>query len=385
MKNGLDKGIILYFEDDQSLSEIITDYLTDEGYQVMHFLHFPEGGVQEIQDRLSEPPEIVLMDIGMPGINGYDACKKLKTDYLDEDTPVLFISGKISEKDILDAYEAGADDYLTKPLRIKQLCIKLEQYAKAKHDNLIRKTQISGAQKIAFEAMTTSSELGEILRFHEESYLIRNIDELASLMLKAIAKFSLKSSVVFFTHKTLYYRDDGLHKPLEEKTLIAFREQKRVFSWKNKTFFNYQYFSVLIRNMPIHDEMRYGILKDQLCLLFNGVDARVKALTMERSNELKALTMKAAADTIANMVMEIENDNVELSHKFEQVILKMEADISADFVQFNLLEHEEEVLLGHIMRATKESSKIFESSTVKKHQYKDIMTKLLKDLLDTSR
>jgi len=83
--------------------------------------------------------------------------------------------------------------------------------------------------------------------------------------------------------------------------------------------------------------------------------------------------------------MEIENDNVELSHKFEQVILKMEADISADFVQFNLLEHEEEVLLGHIMRATKESSKIFESSTVKKHQYKDIMTKLLKDLLDTSR
>ena len=65
------------------------------------------------------------------------------------------------------------------------------------------------------------------------------------------------------------------------------------------------------------------------------------------------------------MVMEIENDNLELSGKFEKIILKMEADISADLVQLNLLEHEEKTLLGHVMWAIKESSSIFESSMEK--------------------
>ena len=87
--------------------------------------------------------------------------------------------------------------------------------------------------------------------------------------------------------------------------------------------------------MPIEDKDRYGVLKDQLCLLFNGVDARVKALTTERSNQLKAQTMKAAADTIANVVMEIEQDNVELSQQFEHIILKMETEISSGLIQFN--------------------------------------------------
>lgn len=76
---------------------------------------------------------------------------------------------------------------------------------------------------------------------------------------------------------------------------------------------------------------------------------------------------------------------VELSRKFEQIILKMEADISSDFIQFNLLEHEEETLLRHLMKTIKESSNIFESSMEKEGQYKDIMTKRLKDLLDTSQ
>ncbi len=377
------KGTILYFEDDQELSELVIDYLQEENFRVIHYIEYPEKGIELIKKEVSGQPDIVLMDVGMPGIDGNEICRSLRSDYLDKNVPVIFISGKISEEDILTAYDAGADDYLTKPLKIKQLGIKLKQFQSLKKKHESQQEMMTGAQKMAFEAMTTSSELGEILRFHEESYLIKNLDELASLLLKAIAKFGLKSSVLFFTHTTNYYRDDGQEKPLEEKTLIAFKDQKRIYSWKNRTFFNYDYFSVLIRDMPIENQERYGVLNDQLCLLLNGVDARVKALTIERSNELKALTMKVAADTIANMVMEIENDNVELSSKFEEIILKMEANISTDIIQFNLLENEEKILLSHIMRAIKESSEIFEMSLEKEKQYKDIMNKLLKELLSS--
>ena len=384
MQHTKNKGIILCFEDDQDVSDMLVDYLTEQDYQVILYTEFPEQGVESIKEKLTVQPEIVLMDIGMPVLNGYEICKKLKQGFLDQDIPVVFISGKISEQDILRAYDSGASDYLTKPLKLKELGVKLQQYSDSKSARKRQREHTSDAQKLAFDAMTASSKLGEILRFHEKSYLTKNLDELAILLLETIKMFSLKSSILFFTDTNSFYRDDGQQKPLEEKILLAFKDQQRVFSWKKRTFFNYDYFSVLIRDMPIDDQERYGVLKDQLCLLFNGVDARVKALTIEKSNELKAITMKIAADTIANMVMEIENDNVELSQHFENIILKLEANVQTDIIQFNLLENEEKILLAHIMVAIKESSAIFETSLEKERQYKDIMNRLLKELLSSS-
>lgn len=375
------KGKVLYFEDDLELSNLFKEFLETEHYQVIHYAALPEGGIAEIAEALGDQPDFVLLDIGLPGVDGNQVCQQLRDEYLSANVPIIFISGRMSEKDILSAYEVGADDYLIKPVRLMELKLKLEQFSKRQQARENNQQLISGAQQMAFKAMATSSELGEILRFHEDSYSVNSIADLAKLLLDAIAKFSLKASVAFFDKNTEFYRNDGQTKPLEEQALETFRDQERIFSWKNRTFFNYPNFSLLIRDMPINDEERYGVLKDQLCLLFNGVDARVNALKVEKSNQMKAITMRIAADTIANMVMEMENDNVELSKKFEEIILKMEADISADIIQFNLLENEESVLLNHIMEATNQSSQIFEASLEKEKQYSEIMTKLLKELL----
>jgi len=383
MNDSENKKSILYFEDDKDLSELFVEYLTSCGYKVVHYLAFPEGGIAEIQKNFDGEPDFVLMDISLPGTDGKQICQVLRQSYIDRHVPILFVSGNMSEEDILDAYDAGADDYLIKPIRLKELKVKLENLSRHRDDYFTQHEQISGAQKMAFEAMTTSSELGEILRFHEDSHLATNIDDLMALLLGVISKFSLKASALVFSGQEKFYRDDGQEKPLEQKTLQAFKDQQRIYSWKNRTFFNYQSFSVLIRDMPIDDQDRYGILKDQLCLLFNGVDARIKSLLIEKSNQLKAVTMKVAADTIANMVMEIETDNVELSQQFETIILKMEANISSDIVMFNLLENEEKVLLDHVVTAIKESTAVFELSMEKERQYKEIMTKLLKDLIAT--
>ncbi len=381
MVDRVSTGNILYFEDDEEAAQLFVEFFEEQGYSVIHYEKFPENGIEDIKKRCIELPHAVLLDVMMPGVDGYQACRLLRDDYLGADVPVIFISGKVADEDILMAYDVGANEFLSKPVRLKELAIKLRQYIGLAKQKLQQQEQINSAHKMVFEAMTTSSEIGEILRFHEESYSASSFQSLAKLLLEAISKFSLKSSVMFFTNTTRYFSDDETDKPLERKILTAFKDQPRIFSWKNRTFFNYQSFSVLVRNMPVDDEARYGVLKDQLCILLNGVEARVKSLLIEESNKKKAITLKVAADTIANMVMEIENDNVELSQKFEEVILKMEANISSDIIQFNLLEEEEKVLLEHIILATKESSRIFDTSLEKEREYKQIMTKLLSELL----
>ncbi|MBV1911091.1 MAG: response regulator [Kangiellaceae bacterium] len=374
---------ILYFEDDHDLSSLFIEYLSQQGYAVTHYPSFPEGGIAEIKEHMAKKPDFVLLDMSLPGTDGIDICHILRKSYGQDNIPILFVSGQMSEQDIIRAYDAGADDYLIKPVRLKELKIKLEKLAAQIKESEVQQQQMSGAQKMAFEAMTTSSELGEILRFHEECYRVENLDALMNSLLQAITKFSLKSSILVFGESPSFYRDDGQSKPLEEKTLLAFKDQKRIYAWKNRTFFNYKYFSVLIRDMPINDEVRHGILNDQLCLLLNGIDANIHSLMIEERNKKNAATMTIAADTLANMVMEIENENVKLSQKFESIILSMEANISSDIVSFNLLEEEEKTLLNHIVTAIKESTEIFETSMRKEKQYKDIMSQLLKDLVSS--
>jgi diguanylate cyclase (GGDEF)-like protein len=62
-----------------------------------------------------EPPDLILLDVMMPGLDGYEVCRRLKSDPLTQKIPVIFITGKITEQDEIQGFEAGAVDYITKP------------------------------------------------------------------------------------------------------------------------------------------------------------------------------------------------------------------------------------------------------------------------------
>lgn len=375
---------LLLFEDDKMLAKAIIQELGAANYQVFHYESFPEGGTGSIQAQLGGQPDIVITDVVMPGLNGYQVCEALKTDYLDADVPVIFMSSMMSENNIMHAYDVGGDDYLVKPVRIDELRVKLDKLIARRESHKQHQEMLSDVQKMAFDAMASCANLGEILRFHEQSYQVQSPGELASLLFNLIGNYRLSSSILFFGSPHEFFSDCGEQKPLEIKLLNELKNQPRVYHWNNRTIFNYQHFSLLVRNMP-DDRNQYGSIKDELCILLNGLDARIESLMIERANQRKAITMKIVAHTIANMVMEIETSNVELSEKFEAIILTMEANISADIVQFNLLQNEEEALLNHVVKAAEESSRIFEGSLQKERQYKEIMTRLLKDLISNAQ
>jgi len=71
-------------------------------------------------------PDVVLLDVQMPGIDGYEVCRRLKTDPVTRDIPVIFLSGLSCDHEIAAAFDAGADDYVTKPVRQKELLARME-------------------------------------------------------------------------------------------------------------------------------------------------------------------------------------------------------------------------------------------------------------------
>ncbi|MDE2800193.1 MAG: response regulator transcription factor [Gemmatimonadota bacterium] len=102
--------IILLVEDDRELAELTRDFLENEGFVVWH-----EAEGKAARDRiLASPPDMIILDIMLPGMNGYTVCREVRPEY---DGPILFLTARDEELDEILGLEMGGDDYVTKPVR----------------------------------------------------------------------------------------------------------------------------------------------------------------------------------------------------------------------------------------------------------------------------
>ncbi len=102
--------IILLVEDDRELAELMRDFLENEGFVVWH-----EAEGKAARDRiLASPPDMIILDIMLPGMNGYTVCREVRPEY---DGPILFLTARDEELDEILGLEMGGDDYVTKPVR----------------------------------------------------------------------------------------------------------------------------------------------------------------------------------------------------------------------------------------------------------------------------
>ncbi|WP_172591036.1 response regulator transcription factor [Shewanella xiamenensis] len=110
---------ILVVEDDISLAEWISDYLLDHGYGVT----VASQGDFALEMIAEETPDLVLLDVMMPVKNGFDVCKEARAFY---SGPILFMTACIEDGDEIRGLDAGADDYLTKPIRPQVLLARIK-------------------------------------------------------------------------------------------------------------------------------------------------------------------------------------------------------------------------------------------------------------------
>jgi len=102
---------ILIAEDEQDIRTLITFTLQFAGHDVVAF----KDGQEALENAEQESPDLIMMDVRMPRMDGYTACRNMKTNPLIADIPVVFLSAKGQEAEINIGYEAGAEEYLLKP------------------------------------------------------------------------------------------------------------------------------------------------------------------------------------------------------------------------------------------------------------------------------
>jgi DNA-binding response OmpR family regulator len=114
---------ILVAEDERDILDLITFTLQYGGYQVVS----AANGIQAWERTRREKPDLALLDIRMPGISGYEVCRRLKESQETNHIPIVFLSAKGQESEIKAGYEKGAVDYILKPFAPDFLLTRLEK------------------------------------------------------------------------------------------------------------------------------------------------------------------------------------------------------------------------------------------------------------------
>ena len=146
----MNKPQILFVEDDTAVGNLIATTLETQNYQ----FHRAKNGAQAVMDALSYRPDVMLLDLGLPDIDGIEIIKKVRSW---SNMPIIVVSARSDDRDKVAALDAGADDYLTKPFSVDELLARLRvalrrvRYDAARSSEEARVYE-NGAIRIDYEA-----------------------------------------------------------------------------------------------------------------------------------------------------------------------------------------------------------------------------------------
>ena len=118
---------VLIVEDDVALLHGLKDNFQAQGYQV----RTAHDGQEGLECLLRDPPDLALLDVMLPRVNGYDICRTARSHHLH--TSILMLSAKGQEDDVVRGLQAGADDYVTKPFGLRELLARAKRLSQHEH------------------------------------------------------------------------------------------------------------------------------------------------------------------------------------------------------------------------------------------------------------
>jgi two-component system phosphate regulon response regulator PhoB len=113
---------ILMAEDEKQIADMIAFKLTNSGHQVIR----AADGEQALRLALHDPPDLILLDAMMPGLSGFEVLRQLKANAAFRLVPVIMVTAKGHERDVLTGLRGGAVDYIVKPFSLKELAARVE-------------------------------------------------------------------------------------------------------------------------------------------------------------------------------------------------------------------------------------------------------------------
>ena len=222
-------------------------------------------------------PDLLLLDVNMPGMTGYEVCTQLRKKPATRTLPILFVSAMINTEERLAGFEAGGDEYINKPVNEQELLEKIDTQLERVKDRNKGQKEAAEAMEVAMDAMTSSSELGQLISFVTEAQKAKTLADMGNMMVNACENFGLNACAYIDVASPSFFNcePDSIEAKVLKNSLAS---SERIINLGIRTIVKSDQLSLLVKNMPVDDENKYGRFKDHLAVLISISDGRIMTI-----------------------------------------------------------------------------------------------------------
>ena len=333
---------ILAIDDDKFVQKMISRALSSDSIEVRAALD-GETGIQMAEESM---PNIILLDVEMPGINGYETCERLRNSPQTSKVPIIFLSSRSSLRERMQGYEVGGDDYLVKPFEKENLLARINILIKYHSERQLLEEQYQLAQKTAVTALTGTSELGIAMQFLEKSIAYHTVQELMDGLFEGTNRFDLDCCAMLQTKDGVsWFTSQEVISPIEKELLEMSDRDARFLDFGQRTIINYPMVSLLVRNMPLDDLERYGRIKDLLPILLSAVNVKLNSLETQTALNEQSQSMLNLFGNIRMNLFQMGTTIVDKREEGRSSSAGLIQELHGDMLGMGLEEEQEEYLL----------------------------------------
>lgn len=331
-------------------------------------------------------PELLLLDINMPGIDGYETCQKIKSTPSLQQISVIFFSANDSTQEITRGFDVGASDYVVKPFDGEVLLSKIKTALKnkAQHTNLT--VAAKAANSIAMSAMRDSGDLGIILSFLRACFDVNNTEELAHCIIEALTGLNLSGSVLLYndTESALHSSSNSASE-LEITLLQRLKNNgPSIHEHNRKLIIGRDGIALVIKNLP-EDNDNASRLKDHLMTLIEGIQNKLAHI--QQAQEGKAAKNTKVRETVITAHKKLtavqEQQKIHKAGNIK-ILDEMVHEVEGSFFALGLTDAQEEQLLSLFTTAATKALYHLEKGVLIDQKLEGIINELSKSIIKYS-
>lgn len=366
-----DKPTLLCVDDEPFIQAMFADALSDEfqvqlaidAEQALHILHTVQ-------------PELIIMDVGMPGMDGYECCRRIKQRPGFEDVPLLFLSGREAIEDRLRGFEAGGDDYVVKPFNVQLLKLRLRHLLNLARERRELKQTLHFASNTAMTAMVSMSELGPVLQAMKDFNASNDLQAVAEATLTCLASFELEGAVqVRWPDNSVTLTSRGPASPLDESVISHMATMHRIERFSDRLSVNYPNVTLLVHNMPV-DEERSGRIRDHLAMLAEAADVRTRALQSGRQADERGVLIHSMITEITEALAHIDATQRATRGQVTLVMHDVRAAVERALLGVALSEEQEGFLASVVQDGLDQIARVYNSDLLVQNRLSQLVNRL---------
>ncbi len=326
-------------------------------------------------------PDIILLDVMMPDLNGLETCQKIRA--IDElhDIPVMFLSASVTLEARLEGYLAGGDDYVTKPFEEEELLAKVKA-------TIVRKKMLEAARKEATAAttssmnfMTSMGEMSSVVHFLQTTFSCRSYDALAQKILQAHESLGLEIAIELLVDgEKIYYCTANVENPLEQSVFDFVRSKGRLLDFGERTAVNFPYVVIIVRNMPVEDKDRHGRIRDHIALIGQGADTKLRTLMSDNVLKSQREDLIQIISQLEGVVKKIDTDYKGQQMCSTEILSAVALDLEDSFMNLGLTSEQEELLRVIIENAETKIKALYDLGLALDEQFSTVLNKITETL-----